>query len=531
MANVLSNEKRQQVLVLGRLGWPLRQIEETTGVRRETASAYLRAAGVPIRPPGRWGHDSPNPAKDPSPDPGAGSKPAKEVSPDPEGSPGPYQTPNRSPVASACEPFRPLIESAVAQGRDAKAIWRDLVDDQHFTGKYASVKRFVRHLRGPSAPEAHPVITTPAGEEAQVDYGEGPMVRDPASGKYRRTRLFVLTLGYSRKSVRMLTFKSSSRIWAELHEQAFRRLGGIPRLVVLDNLREGVIKADIFEPSLNPLYRALLTHYGTAGLNCRAGDPDRKGKVESGVAHAQKALTGLRFETLEAAQAYLDRWEERWADTRIHGTTKRQVSAMFAEERPALLPLPIEPFRYFEYGVRTVHLDGHVEIDGAYYSVPPGHIGDELPVQWDTRQVRILDAHTQELLREHLRDQPGRYRTKQEDRPARTPPTTSALLLKASMQGKHIGRLCREIHGRDGALGVRRVLGVMSLVRKRGAGVVDDACAAALDVGVPTYRFVKRYLDRKPAVQLTLRQVDPLIRELTEYRDVINRLTSKGEEP
>jgi hypothetical protein len=86
---------------------------------------------------------------------------------------------------------------------------------------------------------------------------------------------------------------------------------------------------------------------------------DRKGKVEAGVGHAQKTpLKGLRFESLEEAQAYLDRWEERWADTRIHGTTQRQVAAMFAEEKPSLLPLPLEPFRYYQYGERVVHLDG-----------------------------------------------------------------------------------------------------------------------------------------------------------------------------
>src|SRR5258705_13542612 len=163
------------------------------------------------------------------------------------------------------------------------------------------------------------------------------MVRDPHSGRYRRTRLFVLTLGYSRKAVRLLTFQSSTRTWAELHEQAFRRLGGVCRTIVLDNLGEAVLKPDIYDPALNPLYRDMLAHYGAVAMPCRVADPDRKGKVEAGVAHAQKTpLKGQRFEKLEDAQTYLDRWEERWADTRIHGTTKRQVAVMFAEERRTL---------------------------------------------------------------------------------------------------------------------------------------------------------------------------------------------------
>src|SRR5213593_1079533 len=376
MTNILSDDKRKQVLALGRLGWTLRRIEQATGVRRETVSAYLKAAGLAVRPPGRWGHPAANPAIEVSTDPGA-LLPGLAT---PRNTPPP---PGRSPTASACAPYRELIEAALARGRDAMAIWRDLVDDHGFPAQYASVRRFVLALRGRRPVEAHPVIVTAPGEEGQVDYGDGPMVRYPVTGKYRRTRLFVFTLGYSRKSVRLLIFTSSTHGWCELHEEAFRRLGGTVQVVVLDNLREGVLTADIYDPALNPLYRDVLAHYGVVALPCRVGDPDRKGKVESAIGHTQSALKGLRFETLEAAQAYLDRWDARWADTRIHGTTKRQVAAMFAEERPALRPLPLEPFRYYQFGRRTVHLDNCIEVDAGYYSAPPGWLGQEVAVQWN----------------------------------------------------------------------------------------------------------------------------------------------------
>jgi transposase len=196
-------------------------------------------------------------------------------------------TPGRSPSAGACAPYRDAIEVGLAKGRNAMGIWQDLVDFGGFTAGYQSVRRFVRKLQGSTAPEACVVIETAPGEEAQVDYGDGPMVRDPQTGKYRRTRLFVLTLGCSRKSVRLLVFRSSSQVWAELHEKAFRRLGGSTRVVVLDNLREGVLTPDIYDPTLNPLYRDVLAHYGAVALPCRVRNPDRKGKVESGVGHAQ----------------------------------------------------------------------------------------------------------------------------------------------------------------------------------------------------------------------------------------------------
>jgi transposase len=205
----------------------------------------------------------------------------------------------RSPSASACAPYRELIELGLSQGRNAMAIWQDLVDSHGFTAGYQSVQRFVHKLQGATTPEARVVIETPPGEEAQVDYGAGPMVRDPHTARYRRTRLFVLTLGYSRKCVRLLVFRSNTRVWAELHEKAFRRLGGATRVIVLDNLREGVLAPDIYDPSLNPLYRDVLQHYGAVALPCRVRDPDRKGKVESGVGHAKKTpLKGLRFESL-----------------------------------------------------------------------------------------------------------------------------------------------------------------------------------------------------------------------------------------
>ena len=140
MANVLNEQKRAQVVALGRLGWPLRRIEEATGVRRETASAYLKAAGIEVRRPG-WGRRDPDP------------KPAIQTSTDSGASagsdpPAPWPPrPGRSPQASACEPYREAIEQALARGRDGAAIYRDLVDDHGFAAGYASVQRFVRRDR------------------------------------------------------------------------------------------------------------------------------------------------------------------------------------------------------------------------------------------------------------------------------------------------------------------------------------------------------------------------------------------------
>jgi transposase len=529
MGNVLEKAKQEQVIALGRLGWSLRRIEAATGVRRETAGVYLRSAGIALRSPGGWGRQPP-------------AKPAIEVITGFSGSTPSYHSKPANEVitgflpevtlaescgqgsSSASEAYREMIELELLRGRNAMGIYQDLVDQHGFTSGYQSVQRFVRKLRGATSPEARAIIETRPGEECQVDYGTGPLVRDPDTGKYRRTRLFVLTLGCSRKSVRLLAFRSSSRVWAELHEKAFRRLGGTTRVVVLDNLREGVLSADIYDPSLNPLYRDVLAHYGVTAVPCKVRDPDRKGKVESGVGHAQKTpLKGKKFESLEEAQAYLDHWEENWADKRIHGRTKRQVAAMFAEEKPFLKELPLEPFRYYQYGVRMVHLDGCVEVEAAYYGAPPGWIGRQVHVQWDAMFVRLLDPRTGELLREHLRGKRGGHRIRDEDRPRRTPPQLLQLLARAHKAGANIGAVCDAIHARQGELGIRRIQGLLQLVRQYGSVACDDACAAALELRVPEYRFVRRYLERRPQAPLSLRQVDPLIRELTQYRDLIQQ--------
>ena len=203
---------------------------------------------------------------------------------------------------------------------------------------------------------------------------------------------------------------------------------------------------------------------------------------------------------------------------------------MFAEEKPHLLPLPAEPFRFYRHGTRTVHLDGAVEVEGAYYHLPPGWIGRRVAVQWDLLQVRILDPTTGALVREHVLQLRGRRRMRDEDRPEKTPATTLALLARAEHMGQSAGALCQHLHRHEGEAGVRRILGVLSLARRHGRQAVEEACSAALELGAPSYRFVRRFLERRaPHPAAALKQIDPLIRQLTLYRDAIERRTQEGD--
>ena len=134
------------------------------------------------------------------------------------------------------------------------------------------------------------------------------------------------------------------------------------------------------------------------------------------------------------------------------------------------------------------------------------------------------------MLREHLRQTRGHHRIQDEDRPKHTPLGTQQLLARADQAGCQIGVLCRALHGRYGQTAVRRIQGVLGLAKKYGVADVEAACATALELGVCEYHFVRRYLERHPQPPLSLRQVDPLIRQLTLYRDLIAEKTKETDQ-
>jgi transposase len=385
------------------------------------------------------------------------------------------------------------IEAEVAKGRNAVAIYQDLVEHYGYAGSYDSVKRFARRFRT-SNPKVSCRFETPPGQEAQVDYGEGAPTRDPRTGKYRKPRLFVMTLGMSRHAFRKVVWRSSQQTWCELHEEAFAYFGGTPKTIRLDNLKEGVIDPDIYEPELNALYAATLAH-GAVAIPCRPYAPDLKGTVESAVGHTQStALKGRRFESLEEQNAFLQRWNERWAFTRIHGTTKSQVREMFAEEQPALIGLPPTRFEYYRVVERRVHVDSYIEVDGAYYSAPPRYVGTSVIVHAGRLWLRIIDPRTKQCIREHITTDRGRRRTVETDLPKQTPPQVHRLVAHVAAAGPSCRDFAHAMEAERGALALRPLFGLCDLLKRHGAERVDRACALALSTGTLRLRFLRKAL-------------------------------------
>lgn len=512
--NVLKSQEQQDLLALVRAKYSFREIEERLGMRRETVSKYAGMAG--LWPPAQeskaasgievaTGSEAKTGQSSPGWPPAGGALVVPKIP---------------KHARSACDPYRDWIEGEVRKKRNAMSIYQDLVELFGFTHRYNSVKRFVRGLRRQDPAQFDRLEFLP-GEEAQVDYGTGALTRHPVSGKYRRPRLFVMTLKYSRKSFRKVVWHSSQEIWARLHEEAFRYFGGCPQYVVLDNLKEGVITPDIYEPLLNAVYAAMLKHYGVVADPARVQDPDRKGTVENAIQHTQgTALKGRRFESIEEQNVWLMHWEERWAAPRIHGRVKRQVLAMFLEEKPHLKPLPLMSFRYFKQETRTVQEDGLIQVGNSFYAALPLPLYSSAVVRIYDNEIEILNPSTLELVRRHSKTRVGKISWGPDDRIMNPSRQTGQLLEQASRIGPSTRKLCELLFDGFGRVGNRKMRGVISLARKFPAATIEMASKLALERGVRSSRVVRSIVEKmselKPSLP-ALTQTHALIRPVIDY--------------
>ncbi len=480
------------IWTLLRAGNSQREIERRTGISRHTIRAWAKRFVAQADPP----PDANCPGV--ATDPGVGS-PTQTAPPRPPTS---WPRPCTSST-SLCEPHRPFIEAQLRLGRNAMAIYQELVDAHAFDGRYNSVKRFVARIRV-REPEQFDRLSFLPGEEMQVDYGEGAPTRVPGTDRWRRPRLFVATLRFSRRSFRRVVWNSSQRVWAELHAQAWAYFGGSCRYVVLDNLKEGVLKPDLYEPQLNPLYAATLAHYEVVADPARVRDPNRKGSVENAIGHTQAtALKGKRFESLQEQNTYLEHWETKWAASRIHGSERRQVQALFEEERPHLQPLPVRAMQYFRDEQRTVCDDGCVRVAHCSYAARPAAIGAKVMVRIFERRLEIRDLQTQGLLRTHvLAQQPGTVVLPDAERVFNPSRETRRILSQAQAIGPDAQRLCQLLFAIEGRVGQRKLWGIVQLARQHPRQMVNAACAQALDEGVHSYRHVKALTERLVAQAL-----------------------------
>jgi len=283
MANRLKMAKVNSILTLHQQGWSQRRIAEQLGVHRETVSRYIAQwkAGQAEAP--------------------TGSEPSK-----------PATAPTGS--GSACEPFREIILDKLAAGLSAQRIYQDLRADHEFSARYPSVRRFVRQLRTTTPIPFRRMESLP-GEQAQVDFGRGGQIVTP-EGKRRGTWVFRIVLSHSQKGYSEAVYRQTTENFIRSLENAFWHFGGVPKTLVIDNLKAAVVKADWYDPEIHPKLAAFAQHYQTVILPTRAYTHRHKGKIENGIKYVKNnALKARRFKSLAEENQFLDQWcyTPRWS--------------------------------------------------------------------------------------------------------------------------------------------------------------------------------------------------------------------------
>jgi len=527
MANQLAMDKSLAINNLRAAGYSQRRIARTLGVSRGAVRRHLREAD-PNGTTAQTGSSGQAPT---------GSDEANSTTA-PTGSPeqaAAQQTVNAARTSgSQCEPFREIILVKCELGLSAKRIHQDLVADHGFDGKYWSVNRFVRAL-GADHEIAFRRMEVEPGEELQVDFGSGAKIRLP-SGRFRRSHVFRGVLSYSRKGYTEAVFKQDTESFIRTLENAFRALGGVPGRVVFDNAKCAVKTPDWYDPELNPKLVDFCKHYGCAFMPTRVRTPRHKGKVERGVDYVQEnALRGHEFDTLAAQNEHLAHWERTIADTRIHGTTCKQVRGDFeANEKAALGKLPLERFAFYHEAKRKVSRDGHIAVNRSFYSVPPEYLGREVWVRYDSRLVRIFDESLRPI-KTHVVTERGRFQTAPEHIASEkiSPVERGIGYLQGKMRliGPHSSRWAEAVIAGRGVEAARVLQGVLAMSRKHPCEAIERACQTAWQSGAINCRIIRTLLKRQAsASQTTMEFMEDhaIIRPIGEYANFIHGKVQEG---
>jgi transposase len=522
MANKLKVQEQEAIANLNRLGWGIRRIARELRLSRNTVRSYLRSLGPPSRaeviteeilktsalPPPQPGNET-----DPLSTAGSGGH-QNQIDP--------LSTPGNSGRKSLCADHAALILAKFEAGLTAQRIYQDLRVEISFTGSYQSIKRYVRRFRR-SDPQLVQRIEVEPGEEVQVDFGSGPTLLQP-EGKKRKTWIFRLVLSYSRKAYSQAVLRQDTETFLRCIEAAFREFGGSSLTINLDNLKAAVLKANWADPELNPKLIDFARHYCTTIMPCLPGVPEHKGKVENSVKYVKEnALAGRKFSSLAELNLALAHWEKTVADLRIHGTTKRQVAQLFAAEKPALQPLPSSLFACFQEGPRTVHRDGHVEVEKAFYHVPPEYLRQDVWVRFDSREVRIFTKDTDGSLKQiqvHRRLEPGQFTNARGigGGQGSLQANLDYWLKRAMELGPSCEGWARAVAQNRGIGGMRTLMGLVRLIDHHSFPALNRACERALAKGTWRLRDVRALLEAKEIqTQITFAEHHPLIRNLSEY--------------
>jgi hypothetical protein len=384
----------------------------------------------------------------------------------------------------------------------AATVWQRLKDEQGLGVSLTSFYRYVhQHL---SLEKASQGITVrreepPAGDVAEVDFGALGLWWDPVSGKKRRLHVFIMVLGHSRHMFVWVTPRMDQEAWAQAHIEAFFFFGGVPARVVLDNLKSGVLKADVYDPRFNRTYEELARHYGFIIDPARARQPREKPLVERMVPFVRSSFwRGREFGSMPEMNSAARTWCLEVAGRRTHGTTGLHPYIHFASvEQPAMKPLPLEPFEMSTWTTAKVWQDCHIQVGRAFYSVPYRYVGKTVDVRISQRTVQCF--LNEELIKTHTRVAPRQRSTDWSD----YPPDKARVLRetpewcrrRAGEMGESIGWAVQSLLDGHAQHYLRQARGILRLTERYPVTRVEAACVRARTFGDPSYRTIKGILE------------------------------------
>ena len=393
-----------------------------------------------------------------------------------------------------------MIEELVSQNVKVSAIYQRMVE-RGFSGSYSAVLRRVRQVqpKKTKGDEAVTRVEREPGEEAQIDFGLVGWMKD-ADGVRRKAWAFVMVLSWSRYAYVEFVFDQKVATWLRCHSNALAFFGGVPKRLVIDNLKAGITQAVWDDPQVQMAYRECAEHYGFLILPCRPATPEHKGKVEGGVAYVQGNFMGGRDEmALVDANREVWIWCQTTAGQRIHGTTKEKPLGRFQQvEQARLRPLPTTPYDLAIWKQVQLHRDCYVVFENAYYSAPFRLIGQKLWLCAGSRQVRLFDAHYKLIATHERAEKPGQRATHRDHLPPEKLPglerTRESCLAQACQVGADTQAVVERMLADPVLDRIHQVGRLLRLQEKYGPARLEAACQRALRFEDASYKTVKGIL-------------------------------------
>lgn len=382
-------------------------------------------------------------------------------------------------------------------------VWQRLRDEQGLRTSLTSFYRYVhQHVSREKASKGITVRREepPPGDVAEVDFGTLGMWWDPIAGKKRRLHAFIMVLGHSRHMFVWVTPRMDQQAWVQAHIEAFSFFAVVPSRVVLDNLKSGVLKADVYDPRFNRTYEELAKHYGFIIDPARARKPREKPRVERMVPFVRSSFwRGREFGSIPEINSAARIWCLEVAGKRTHGTTGLQPYLHFDRvERLAMKSLPLEPFEMSAWTTAQVWQDCHIQVERAFYSVPYRYVGKRVDVRVTQRTVQCFLE--EDLIKTHTRVAPRKRSTDWSD----YPPEKARVLRetpewcrrRAREMGESIGWAVESLLDGHAQHYLRQARGILRLTERYPVARVEAACARAQTFGDPSYRTIKGILER-----------------------------------